>query len=193
MKGMRPLTDEEISKVSANFLGAAKARDFALFTLGIKSGFRISELLSLTVKDVFQNGQIQDRIYVQRRNMKCKNEGRCVVVHPDAKNALMEWVTELFQAGATEATYVFKSQKGRNKPISRIQAWNILTIAYKASGLTGALGTHSLRKTFADRVYEKLGHDLLKTQRALAHRDIKSTISYLAFKQQDVDEAILSI
>lgn len=193
MKGMRPLTDEEIKKVSATFLGASKARDFALFILGIKSGFRISELLSLTIKDVFQGGQIQDRIYVQRRNMKCKNEGRCVVVHPDAKTALSVWLTELFQTGATEDTFVFKSQKGRNKPISRIQAWKILTTAYEASGLTGALGTHSLRKTFADRVYEKLGHDLLKTQRALSHRDIKSTISYLAFKQQDVDEAILSI
>lgn len=193
MRGMRALTEEEVSKVSANLLGAAKTRDFALFILGIKSGFRISEILSLTIKDVFQNGQIQDRIYVQRRNMKCKNEGRCVVVHPDAKAALRVWVNELLQSGASESTYVFKSQKGKNKPITRIHAWNILTTVYEASGLTGALGTHSLRKTFADRVYEKLGHDLLKTQRALAHRDIKSTISYLAFKQQDVDEAILSI
>jgi site-specific recombinase XerD len=161
--------------------------------LGIKSGFRISEILSLTLKDVFDNGRIQDRIYVQRKNMKGKNEGRCVVVHPDAKMALSTWIAELIANGASENSFVFKSRNGRNKPISRIQAWKMLTKVYEASGLTGALGTHSLRKTFADRVYEKLGHDLLKTQRALAHRDIKSTISYLAFKQQDVDEAILSI
>jgi hypothetical protein len=53
MKGMRPLTDEEISNVSAKLLGAAKTRDFALFILGIKSGFSFSVILSLTIKDVF--------------------------------------------------------------------------------------------------------------------------------------------
>jgi len=193
MKGMRPLTDEEIKKISENFSGQYKARDYALFVLGIKSGFRISEILSLTLKDVFDNGKTQDRIYVHRQNMKGKNEGRCVVVHPEAKKALSVWIDELILNGATETTYVFKSRNGKNKPISRVQAWHVLTDVYAASGLTGALGTHSLRKTFADRVYEKLGHDLLKTQKALSHRDIKSTISYLAFKQQDVDDAILSI
>ena len=193
MIGMQPLTDEEIKKITEQFSGPFKARDYALFILGIKSGFRISEILSLKLKDVFDNGRIQDRIYVQRKNMKGKNEGRCVVVHPDVKMSLSVWIAELSANGATEDTFVFKSRNGKNKPITRIQAWKMLTRAYEAAGLTGAHGTHALRKTFADRVYEKLGHDLLKTQRALAHRDIKSTISYLAFKQQDVDEAILSI
>ena len=73
MKGMRPITDEEIEKIKDNFSGQYKARDYALFVLGIKSGFRISEILSLTLKDVFDNGRIQDRIYVQRKNMKGKN------------------------------------------------------------------------------------------------------------------------
>lgn len=193
MRGMQPISDDEIKKITENFSGAYKARDLALFILGIKSGFRISEILSLTIKDVFDNGKLQDRIYVERKNMKGKNEGRCVVVHADAKAALKPWIDELISTGATESTFVFKSRVGKNRPISRVQAWKMLTRVFEASGMTGRHGTHSLRKTFADRVYEKLGHDLLKTQRALAHRDIKSTISYLAFKQQDVDEAILSI
>jgi integrase len=49
MKGCRSQTDEELMVVSQSFGGTYAARDKALFLLGIKSGFRISELLSLTV------------------------------------------------------------------------------------------------------------------------------------------------
>ena len=49
-----------------------------------------------------------------------------------------------------------------------------------------------MRKTFADRVYEKLNHDLVKTQRALGHRNINSTVSYLSFREEEIDAAILA-
>ena len=110
MRGMQPISDDEIKKITENFSGAYKARDLALFILGIKSGFRISEILSLTIKDVFDNGKLQDRIYVERKNMKGKNEGRCVVVHADAKAALKPWIDELISTGASESTFVFKSR-----------------------------------------------------------------------------------
>ena len=45
MKGCRPLDEKEIETVSQGFSGEHAARDRALFLLGVKSGFRISELL----------------------------------------------------------------------------------------------------------------------------------------------------
>lgn len=192
-KGMRPLTDSEISQVIQTFSGKFANRDRALFLLGIKAGFRISELLSLTVNDVYQNGRILDRVYVRRQNMKGKNAGRCVILHSEAKSALVSWITELMITSPEPATFLFKSRVGHNRAISRVQAWKMLESIFARAGLSGVLGTHSLRKTFADRVYEKLGHDLLKTQKALAHRSINSTLSYLSFKEEQIDEAILSI
>ena len=50
-----------------------------------------------------------------------------------------------------------------------------------------------MRKTFADRVYERLGGDLVKLQRALGHRSVVSTASYVSFREEEIDEAILSI
>jgi integrase len=47
---------EEITAVSRSFGGTYAARDRALFILGLKSGFRISELLSLRLGDVLQHG-----------------------------------------------------------------------------------------------------------------------------------------
>ena len=194
MKGCRPLSDEEVDVVAKSFGGKFADRDQALFLLGVKSGFRISELLSLRLADVLQAGRLVDRVTVQRRNMKKKTEGRTVLLHPDAKVALAEWVCQLKADGyMTDDSFVFQSRKGQNRPINRQQAWNILREAYQTNELGGKLGTHSMRKTFADRVYDRLDRDLVKTQRALGHRNINSTVSYLSFREEDIDAAILAM
>jgi len=194
MKGCRPLTDQEVNRVLESFDGKYAVRDKALFVLGVKSGFRISELLSLQRRDVCQAGRLVDRVTVCRRNMKKKVEGRTILLHPEAKAALGVWLEQLRADGyMTADAFVFQSRKGRNRPISRVQAWRVLNRVYEVNEMTGQLGTHSMRKTFADRVYEHLGHDLAKTQRALGHRNINSTVQYLSFREEEIDEAILSI
>jgi integrase len=194
MKGCRPLSDEEITLISRSFGGAYAARDRALFILGLKSGFRISELLSLRVGDVVQHGRLVDQVTVRRAHMKQRTEGRTVPLHPEAKQVLAIWIDQLRargQGGAT--TCLFQSRQGGNRPISRIQAWQILTEAYRTNELTGKLGTHALRKTFANKVYTRLQRDLVKTQRALGHRNINSTVAYLSFCEDDVTQAILAL
>ena len=103
-------------------------------------------------------------------------------------------ITQLRTAGyMTDTDFVFQSRKGGNRPISRVQAWRIIRGAAAAHQLTGKVGTHSLRKTFADRVYDALDRDLVKTQRALGHRNINSTVQYLSFREEDIDAAIAAI
>lgn len=193
MKGARSITDEEIRKVLSAFKGRFANRDRALFVLGIKTGFRIGELISLKLKDVIHGGEIVDRVSVQRCNTKGKIEGRTIILNLDAKKALVIWVNEMVQAGHPEESFLFKSRKGPNQSVSRNQAWHILDTVFNRVGLSGKLGTHVMRKVFADRIWEKLGHDLVKTQKALGHRNINSTVSYLSFKTEDIDQAILSI
>ena len=193
MKGCRPLTEAEVNLIAKSFGGKYVNRDKALFLLGVKSGFRISELLSLRLGDVIQAGRLVDRVTVQRRNMKKKTEGRTVLLHPDAKAALAAWGEELRAAGyMTDDAFVFQSKKGRNKAISRVHAWRILNECYESNEMTGKLGTHAMRKTFANKVYDALKGDLVKTQKALGHRNINSTVQYLSFREEEIDEAILS-
>lgn len=194
MKGCRPFTKEEAETIVASFDGPYAARDRALFVLGIKSGFRISEMLSLKVGDVFQAGQLVDKVAVRRCNMKKKMEGRTVLFHPEAKAALAEWIGQLREEGYMAADdFVFQSRKGSNKSIGRVHAWRILHGAALDNDMTGKVGTHSMRKTFANRIYDKLKHDLVKTQRALGHRNINSTVQYLSFREEDIDNAIMAI
>ena len=55
MKGTRPFDNSEIMLVSACFDGTFAARNRGLFMLGVSTGGRISELLSLTIGDVYRN------------------------------------------------------------------------------------------------------------------------------------------
>jgi integrase len=193
MKGCRPLTDEEVTLVQQSFGGVYAARDKALFLLGVKSGLRISELLSLCVGDVQQHGRLVDRVTVSRQHMKNKREGRTVLLHPEAKAALATWLLTLRQMPrCTSQTFVFRSRKGDNQPISKVQAWRILHEAVTTNELTGKVGTHAMRKTFANRVYHQLNHDLVKTQRAMGHKNINSTVAYLSFVEDEIDQAILA-
>ena len=188
------MTDEEVREVSRSFWGEHARRDKALFLLGVRSGFRISELLSLRLRDVWQAGRLVDRVAIERRHMKKKLEGRTVLLHPEAKAALADWLQELGNwREPLPETYVFQSRKGDNSPITRVQAYRILHEACDSCEMTGKLGTHSMRKTFANKVYDALDNDLVKTQRALGHRNVNSTVQYLSFREEEIDEAILSL
>jgi hypothetical protein len=49
-----------------------------------------------------------------------------------------------------------------------------------------------MRKTFANRVYHQLNHDLVKTQRVMDYKNINSAVAYLGFVEDEVDQAILA-
>lgn len=189
--------------IAATFGGRYAVRDKALFVLGTYSGFRISELLSIHVGDVIKNGQVLDRVTVARKNMKKKVSGRTVLIKPIAKEAVVAWIEELEASGHSKPdTYLFRSRKGDNRPISRVQAYRVIREACDTNEMTGKLGTHSLRKTFANKVYSHFKQELAAgkpvdpfrmTSKALGHKNINSTDQYLSFLEEEIDEAILAI
>jgi integrase len=204
MKGSRPLSDEEVVQVAKSFSGVYATRNKAMFLVGHRTGFRISELLSIRVGDVWQHGKSTEQLTVQRRHMKGgkagKTSSRTVRLHPEARAALSVWL-EILQkrlGGTLDpqtpdfCSRVKDATTGLKRPISRVQAWRILQDAYLSNELPGKLGTHAMRKTFANRVYELLNHDLVKTQRALGHANINSTVQYLSFREEEIDAAILA-
>ncbi len=58
MKGARALTAEEIQSIKKSFFGAYEVRDRTLFLIGLYTGARISELVSLNLGDVYQHGKV---------------------------------------------------------------------------------------------------------------------------------------
>jgi len=134
MKGCRPLDHDEEKHILESLRGPYAFRNRAIFVLGVKLGLRISEILSLKLGDVVQSGRIVDRVYVERCHVKRKLEGRSIVLHKEAKQALDKWIWQLRQDGyMTEDSYLFQSRKGRNRPIGRVQCYKILTQAFRAN------------------------------------------------------------
>lgn len=193
MRGCRAFTNEEVTAILGAFSGKYAKRDRALFLIGIKSGFRCSEMLSLTVGDILQHDRLVDRVYVRRKNMKGKAQSRSVILHPEAKAALSDWLAEMnhFET-VTAKTFLFKSRKGNNCPMTREYGFQRLKAVCDSLGIGGRIGVHSLRKTFAGKVYDFLNHDLVKTQRALGHRCVSSTVQYLSFREEEIDAAVLA-
>lgn len=186
MSGCRNLTNAEIELFLNNL---ERQRDRTLFVLGIKTGFRITELLSIKIKDVYQFHKIVDRVKVTRNHTKGKLSSREVILHPTAKLEIVKLLSEF--KTLDQDFYLFRSRKGENKPIGRIQAHTILKEIVNKLRLQGPIATHSMRKSFADRVYTNYKFDLRKTQLALGHTDINNTIKYINPDQKDIDDGIL--
>jgi site-specific recombinase XerD len=193
-----------VSLVAKSFSGTFAKRNKALFVVGHRTGFRISELLSLAVTDVLQHGKIGDHLTVQRKHMKGgkagKTSSRTVALHPEARAALSVWLemlTRMLKGNLDPMTPVFCSRvrdtaTGLRRHISREQAWRILKEAFNSNELSGKLGTHAVRKTFCNRVYTLLKHDLVKTRQAMGHANVNSAVQYLSFREEEIDAAILA-
>ena len=191
MKGTRPLDNAEIRKVSAAFGGTFAIRNKSLFMLGVSVGGRISELIALKVNDVWQNNKSVADLLFDRKIVKGGEVSRAVPVNVDGRQAiedLVAWHLDLY--GNIEATRpLFPSRKGQGlKAMTRIAAHDALKNAFEAAGLNGKLGTHSLRKSYAQRLYEQT-NDIYAVQEMLGHKSVVTTQRYLGVNYASVRDA----
>ncbi|MDE0467365.1 MAG: site-specific integrase [Candidatus Poribacteria bacterium] len=191
MKGTRPLDNSEIRKISDAFNGVFAVRNRCLFILGVSVGGRISELLALKVNDVWQNNKPVKDLLFDRNIVKGGEVSRAVPVNIDGREAieaLIAWHTELY-GDADPTRPLFPSRKGQGlKTMTRIAAHNALKGAFEAAGLNGKLGTHSLRKSYAQRLYEQT-NDIYAVQEMLGHKSVVTTQRYLGVNYASVRDA----
>ena len=73
--------------------------------------------------------------------------------------------------------------------MSRRTAHDVLKKAFELAGLNGHLATHSLRKSFAQRLYEQTG-DIFAVQEMLGHKSVATTQKYLGVNYASVRDAL---
>ena len=188
MSGCRNLSNAEIQALTEGMTSRYALRDRALLILGIYTGYRISEMLSLIVADVWDGERVRDHVTVSRSAMKGKKRSRGCPLNPKAKEALLAWIDA---SSLKPSDPLFLGQKG--KAISRQQAARILAKAKDLAGIKEAkrrLGWHCTRKTFGKKVYDATGKDLIKTGKALGHANINNTIRYLPGEDEGTDDII---
>ena len=192
MKGTRPLDNDEIRRVSTCFTGTYQVRNRGLFLLGVSTGGRISELLSLTIADVYQNRRAAPDLLFDKSVVKGGEVSRAVPVNTDGMRAIEElvrWHREQYRSlKASRPLFPSRNGKGKHR-MTRRAAHNVLKSAFMTAGLNGHLATHSLRKSFAQRLYEQTG-DVFTVQEMLGHKSIATTQKYLGVNYASVREAL---
>ena len=192
MKGTRPLDNNEIRSVSTCFTGTYEVRNRGLFLLGVSTGGRISELLSLRVGDVYQNRKPVSDLLYSKSIVKGGEVSRSVPVNADGRRSINEVVNwhRRHYGSITSKRPLFPSRhKSGTVPMHRQTAHAILKTAFIAAGLNGHIATHSLRKSFAQRLYDKTG-DIYMVQELLGHRNISTTQKYLGVNYADAKAAV---
>ncbi len=192
--GCRPFDDEETKRLLDACEGRNRARDFALIVMGTHTGFRISELLSLRVSDVWDGIKVAGEVRVAKGFMKGKKKARTMPLHEKVREALLSYLQAsrmwhpLFQERP-----LFPSQ-GRGTRLSIRQAFEIIVSAAEKAGLdVDRVGTHSLRKTFARRMWVSpiVNRDPAKMARLLGHDNWGNTLRYLEFADE-LDAAVIA-
>lgn len=159
----------------ASYLRKQSERNYVMFMFGIYSGLRISDILKFRVRDV------KDKSHIYIREKKTGKEKR-FLINSELKRIIKEYVKD-----KDEYEYLFESPRG-HKPITRQQAYNIISDAGKEFGLDD-LGTHTLRKTFGYHMYQKT-KDAAMLMKIFNHSDIHITLRYIGVEQDSIDEAI---
>lgn len=175
---VEPIRDVKKIKEIKQYLLKKSYRDYFLFTFGINSGLRISDILFLRVKDV----KCSKLIIIKERKTGNK---RKIIVNSSLKNEI-----DIYIKGKMDNEFLFLSRNG-NKPISRVQAWQIINNAAKSCGVEGAIGTHTLRKTFGYHFYQRT-KDVAMLQYIFGHSSPSITLRYIGINDEMVEKALIN-
>lgn len=173
MNTVEPIREKELVIDIAEYLKSKNIRDYVLFMFGIYSGLRISDVLKFRVRDV------KDKKVIAIREMKTGKEKQ-FPINRELQPILGHYVT-----GKADYEYLFPNPH-KNKPITRQQAYNILSAAGRIYGID-RIGTHTLRKTFGYHIYQRT-KDAAMLMDIFNHSDIHTTLRYIGVNQETKDK-----
>ncbi|MBQ7257326.1 MAG: tyrosine recombinase XerC [Abditibacteriota bacterium] len=153
---------------------AVGLRDRAILEIMYSGGLRVSELLSLDVRDVRdRNNNIKDELRIIGKG----NKERVVLLGSPAMNAISNYLSkgrEEFVQNHTEEA-LFMGRTGKRLVASTV--WRMINKYIDKLALDIHISPHSLRHTFATHLLNH-GADLRSVQQLLGHKSIVTTEIY---------------
>ncbi|HTJ21590.1 MAG TPA: site-specific tyrosine recombinase XerD [Gemmatimonadaceae bacterium] len=145
-------------------------RDRAMLELAYGAGLRVSEWITLGVRDAL----LEDKLV---RVFGKGSKERLVPIGRTAIGAVATYLRELrprLEKGSGKGILFLNA---RGEPLSRMGAWKILRRYVERAGITKDVSPHTLRHSFATHLLEG-GADLRAVQEMLGHADISTTQIY---------------
>jgi integrase len=153
-------------------------RDYILFLIGINTGLRIGDLLTLETKTIL--------------GLKKKKRKEFLIREGKTKKERMVNITGIYEevyeyAQSVNSNWLFPSRKG-DKSISTIQAYRQLQKAADFASVE-AVGTHTMRKTFGYWFYKQT-KDVAMLQDILNHSTPQGTLRYIGIIKEEKDHVL---
>lgn len=180
----RPITTVDKVLDIQDYLRYKNKRDYVLFLLGVTTGYRAGDLVRLKVRDIKEALTRKEFTIYEGKKMNSKNIKernripRTVEVIPEIAKILKEYIQD-----KKDYEYIFQSRKGVNKAIGVQAVSNILKEAGSYFGLQD-ITAHSMRKTYAYKIYIESKKDIVAVKELLGHRSIEETKRYIGLDRE---------
>lgn len=181
---VEPIRSEKDIKNIKKLL-ADRPRDLALFTLGINTNLRASDLLKIKVGQVrrLQPGDC----FTIGKEMKTGKE-RLITVNKTVNDALQSLLA--IMPDVEDDSYLFRSRKG-GETLSVPYINSLVKGWCSAVNLKGNYGSHTLRKTFGYIHRTVFNTDIPTLMHMFNHSSQKQTLAYLGIQASEIKDAYL--
>ncbi|EPH86705.1 hypothetical protein IGL14_002630 [Enterococcus sp. DIV1938] len=155
MKTVEPIKNKRALNKMKKSLRKGKYgdRNVLLFSIGINTAYRISDLRKLKLSDVLEREKEEIKVKVKERlSLIEQKTGKynSVILSDRLKTDIEKYVKTNFSHYLSKGElehYLFPSGKGKDQPMNRQTLWSILNKAAKENNIPN-VGSHSMRKTF---------------------------------------------
>lgn len=172
---VEPIRDLDKFDDILSYLKEKKERDYVLILTQYYTNLRITDVLKLQVKHVSNLKEIRLR---EDKTNKLKS----IPIYGNYKK-----VIEGYIEGKSAYEYLFPANGGRNKPITRQRAYQIIKDVANKFGIQN-IGTHSMRKTFGYHYYNET-KDIGLLQTIFNHSSPATTLRYIGINKDKVNDA----
>ena len=166
-------------------------RDHAIIELLYGTGARVSEIVGIDINDFAQSDIEGNPITTLKLRGKGSKE-RIVPLGSFAKSALDEYLVRIRPNLLTKSksarveSALFLNQRGSR--LSRQSAWQMISDAADATGLSGKVSPHVFRHSYATHLLDG-GADIRVVQELLGHASVTTTQIYTLITIDKVREA----
>ncbi|MBA7548041.1 Tyrosine recombinase XerC [subsurface metagenome] len=185
MNFVEPFRDKQKILAIKRLLREEKSpRNYLLYTLGINSALRASDLLALKVGDLLNGeGTIREYLYV-----KTRKTGKVlkIYINENIQKAINFYINN--ENSLDERDWLFYSKRNRSRAISRVRLWVLIRRWARLVELNEEhFGCHSLRKTWGYHARIS-GFGIEAIREKLGHRNSNITKRYLGITQKEIND-----
>lgn len=172
----KPFTPKQVRTIKTLLEEEENWRDLALFSVGVDTMLRSSDLLNLTVEEVTNHqGKVLKEFHLRQQKTKA---GNLVSISPETQKNLLKWI-QVSKKYADDFLFTGITKHTLHKKLSHVQHTRLVKKWAESIKLNPVeYSTHSVRRTKAAYLYQMTGN-IEAVRLLLGQKSVSATSAYL--------------